>query len=418
MSISSKNYRTVAKGKFSKIIKSFIEPNNKFKNRSKAVVKRWKKINKRKEKRVNDNLIIALIILVHTIVSFCLLFNLEANDFLSKAIRVFFDTLGLSSHTFFSNFIIQGIIAYLVLFAVSKYSGRPKNLKDIIGLIFCISFIVSILLSSDKQQAIGSDYPSSFGAAAYRLITEKSALLLVFIVTFIAIIYGIYYLIRSLSVVTYTGPGPQIQSLGHTTFYLPVYPQIGWQSTGIPVKEGENLEIEISGYVSPGMGDENPNKLSRMKEFVEWIKKGSNPDTWSEEFLPGNWPYTGPKGYPKEWYGKEKPTVLKTHLLYGSKDYYFQEDKFLTVKGLPHNTVVGFIEGSSDGKPLEATYREAAYDWREDREKLYNLSSANYPVTIKIRKTGTFWVVINDVDMARWDNGGLFFMKLTKKRWF
>jgi hypothetical protein len=157
-----------------------------------------------------------------------------------------------------------------------------------------------------------------------------------------------------------------------------------------------------------------------MKELFEWIKKGSTPDTWSEKFLPSIWPYTGPEGYLKEWYGSEdqKKTILKNHPLYGSKDYYYQEDKFLTVKGLPHNVVLGFVQGSGEEKPLEATYREAAYDWREDREKLYKLSSENYPITIQIRKTGTFWVVINDVDIARWDNGGLFFMKLTKKRWF
>ena len=178
MSISSKNYRPIDKGKSISIIKSFLERNNKFKNRSKAVINRWKRINKRKEKRVDDHLSITLIISVHTIVSFCLLFNLERDNFLSNAIKVFFDTIGLSSYTFFSNFIIQGIVAYLVLYAVSSYFERPKKLKEITGLIFCISFIVSILLSSDKQQTIGSDYPSGFWAMTYKVITEKSALLL------------------------------------------------------------------------------------------------------------------------------------------------------------------------------------------------------------------------------------------------
>lgn len=141
---------------------------------------------------------------------------------------------------------------------------------------------------------------------------------------------------------------------------------------------------------------------------------------------PAIWPYTGPEGYPKKWYeGKDKLRVLKEHKLYGNDNFY-KKDTLLTVKGQPHNTVIRFIRSFGDGGPKHAdtedgkpTY-EPAYDWAkdEDKKELLLLSAIQYPLAQQeIPRSGKLWVVINDVDIARWDNAGMFFLKLTCRAW-
>lgn len=99
-----------------------------------------------------------------------------------------------------------------------------------------------------------------------------------------------------------------------------------------------------------------------------------------------------------------------------SEDYYYEQDACLTVKGQTHNKLFGFIQVEGEEKPLSPLHGKA-YDWAEakDREQLISLSSENYPIAIEAKRTGKLWVVINDDDAARWDNAGLFFLKVTRK---
>jgi hypothetical protein len=83
-----------------------------------------------------------------------------------------------------------------------------------------------------------------------------------------------------------------------------------------------------------------------MEAFVEWQCKYVKGESQLEELrkieLPATWPYTGPEGYRAKWYkdkGEGQLRVLKEHKLYG-KDTFYKEDTLLTVKGLPHNTVI------------------------------------------------------------------------------
>lgn len=133
------------------------------------------------------------------------------------------------------------------------------------------------------------------------------------------------------------------------------------------------------------------------------------------------WPYTGLEGYRPHWYedGSRLP-VLAQHKTY-CRQRFFEDDVGLTVRGLPHNSVIATIAHAS-ALPKQAINNQRAYHWPGDREAkgLIDLSRthAAYPVKLSPDRGGVLWVVINDDDEARWDNIGLFFMTivLTKRR--
>ena len=154
-----------------------------------------------------------------------------------------------------------------------------------------------------------------------------------------------------------------------------------------------------------------------MAELVR-LQKNGNPDNVELEDAP-IWPYAEPFGYEEEWYGPGKPKFLTEHPLY-KDNHFFKKDSCLTIMGLPHCKVVGTIILSGEDPPRSASLNQRAYDWssKEDREELLNFSAKQYPISITAKKAGELWVVINDVDLARWDNTGLFFLKVTKQAWF
>ena len=94
------------------------------------------------------------------------------------------------------------------------------------------------------------------------------------------------------------------------------------------------------------------------------------------------------------------------------KDY--KVDPGLTVQGLPHNRVVGIIWPHDE--PPKSSYN---YEDEKEKEKLIDFKVDPPPGQLKWKKittnqTGVLWVVINDAEVFRWDNGGLYFMKLVK----
>ncbi len=246
----------------------------------------------------------------------------------------------------------------------------------------------------------------------YVLLTQHQAVLVLSLLAFIATIAGVYYICRSLFMVEYIGAGVQIKLPGQTVYYVPIYPQVSWQPTGIVLKQGESVSIEISGYVSPGALQELSELNGHMDAFVRYQQTGSWPDKWEGRFQAPTWPYTPPIGYLEEWYGPEKKLgVLAKHSIYG-EDYFYKKDRLLTVKGLPHNKVIGILWSEGEAPPRQADLKNTAYDWdnKDDREQLLLLSSVQYPIQVEARRSGELWIVINDVDIARWDNGGMFFL--------
>jgi hypothetical protein len=297
----------------------------------------------------------------------------------------------------------------------------PSYIKSIAGII-ALSFAVATLLTADSITSKSvelKEIPKSFPAVFYILFTQRQALLILIIFSFVLFSIGIYHLFRSLFTVTYSGSGIQIKLPGQLMYYFPIYPQLPWQNTKIMVKEGEKLSIELSGYVSPGALQD----ITLMKDHLDlmhkWQKNGDGQKIWKKHIKEAVWPYTGPEGYKEEYYGTEKKLeILKKHPFY-KEDYYYKKDRCLTVQGLPHNKVLGYIQAGGDPPPLEARIGSPAYNYEnlEDKEKLINLSSESYPITIETKKTGVVWIVINDVDYARWDNAGMFFLKLIKHSW-
>lgn len=360
--------------------------------------------------------IIAIIIMVlHLGLSYFFLQHLQSRDHIPA--DSFFSLINVSGPAFFANNFKFGLIGYLimVLYGLIKHY-RFDHLKSAALCVFIsigISFLLAINDTSPQTAA-----PESFWAMMYILVTQKSIFLIVFLFIVIITILGIYYLLRKLFVVTYSSSAMQIQLPGHTVFYFPLYPQVSWQSTGIVLKKGDKVEIDISGVVSPGVLDESQDQALHMKKFIQWLESGSDPAAWKEEFLPAIWPYTGPAGYPERWYSSNhKIPILKNHPIY-KKDFYFKEDKFLTIKGATHNRVYGIIQAAGQESPRKATVHDEGYSIPENSDILYSLSQDQYPLVIEARESGTLWLVINDVDMARWDNGGLYFVKLIKKGWF
>jgi hypothetical protein len=154
--------------------------------------------------------------------------------------------------------------------------------------------------------------------------------------------------------------------------------------------------VEITGTVTPG--------------YLQNVRKVSSPS------IAEQWPFRGPEGYEEGFY-KELVAKGGTH---------YEDDVGLTVQGYPHNTVIGVIvpEGEdpcprnphrSLRTPCEATESRRGYARDQHQGILHVLSSPHYPKTLTAKQSGKLWVTINDADEWRWDNLGIFFMKLTKR---
>jgi hypothetical protein len=333
----------------------------------------------------------------------------------------FFDRLSVAGETFFVYLFVSGIFLYAAVVALRCFRVALPAGIQLVGAVFAVSIAISILQAADAGGPPPSSLPSemSLWGLLYVLLTQHQAVLMLSLLALLATIASVYYICRSLFMVEYVGAGVQIKLPGQTVYYVPIYPQVSWQPTGIVLKQGESVSIEISGYVSPGALQELSELKVHMDAFVRYQQTGSWPDDRRGQFHAPTWPYTPPMGYLEEWYGPEKKLdVLAQHPIYG-EDYFYKKDSLLTVKGLPHNKVVGILRSEGEEEPRRADLDSVAYDWgnTDDQEQLLLLSSVRYPIQVEARRSGELWVVINDVDIARWDNGGMFFLRLTRNAW-
>lgn len=330
-----------------------------------------------------------------------------------------FSPLSLSGGVLFSSLFVSGLILFALVAAARRLSGHGPLRLRIVGGIIALSIAVSVLLAADaaqRAQAAGAEPVDSLWGLLYTLLTQRQSLLILTLLMLVVAIIVSYYVVRSLFSVQYEGTGVQFRLPGQTVFYVPIYPQCSWQDTHIELREGQTVTVEISGYVSPGaLGDLAA--LQKQKDAVmDWQGRGSKLEEYGEIIQDVTWPYTDAAGYQEEWY-KEGTMIeiLKSNPIYRQPEYY-KKDTFLTIMGLPHNRVVGKIVDEGEEPPRKATEVGPGYDWSkpEDRDVLLDLSSKNYPIRLNVKCSGNLWVVINDVESIRWDNGGLFFLKLTR----
>jgi hypothetical protein len=334
---------------------------------------------------------------------------------LTKAYKTgFFDTVNIQKEAFFSQLIVTGVFLYALALAVSLLWFKICDLWKTALAISCLSVVAATLIGHDAYNGSG-ELPKNFWTMFYLLLTDRQPLLLLGLLTLGGSIALIYFIIRAFFGVSYDGAGIQIKMPGQVSYFLPVYPQMCWQDTKIDIQTGEKFQVEISGLVCPG----GLLSLDKMAEYTQKVLRANEKNKLAAIPEPPKWPYTTARGYRKRWYrGNTKLEVLKQHEYYCEDDYYLK-DPGLTVKGLTHNTVVAIIMENNE-KPLQASRGQPAYDWFkvEHQEKLVNLSSSQYPISFEAKQTGRLWVAINDVDYARWDNTGLFFLRLTRNSWF
>lgn len=332
----------------------------------------------------------------------------------------FFNDLPMNAEGFFQQAFIIGIFVYLLFWGFYLMGFKPNLLKASI-VIITISCSMALLITIDKSiptSDIKNSDPDSFYGFLYSFMTQHHALLLLIILMIFFIGVAIYYLIRNVFVIQFSSSGIHLQLPGQTLYYLPVFPQLSWQDTGINIEKGKKYRFELSGYVSPGVCLNSVLLDAKIAENKCIKEKGNYPCADYDKKI--NWPYTGPEGYPTKYYSEEMPPVMQQDVLYQQKNFYMN-DQELTVRGMTHNKVIGFIKGEDDpdDEPHAANMYNniPGYDWNNtlDKEKLICLSKVKYPYILDAKKSGKLYVVINDVDRARWDNAGMFFLKVTKK---
>jgi hypothetical protein len=98
-----------------------------------------------------------------------------------------------------------------------------------------------------------------------------------------------------------------------------------------------------------------------------------------------------------------------------TKEKHYNHDTGLTVQGIPHNRVVGVIaqRGKKPNNPRTET-PFYSYQEKEDKDQLidFEVDPGQPKMETRAKKGGVLWVVINDAEVIRWDNAGLYFMKL------
>jgi hypothetical protein len=319
---------------------------------------------------------------------------------------------------FFKCWTVLTLVGLLLYVALSVLSLQKFAWFEV-GAIACVTAALAVLLaaeegSNDSRVDVAN---MTLAGCIYLLLAKRKIALGITMFAIAGSVAGAYYIINALVSVEYQGSaGTLVVKLpGQTVYYRPLHP-FGWENTRIKLKDKQVFEVEITGRVSPGLIQE----ATKIKDYVEkqlaWRRAGAIPGQQPQ--LPDKvlWDFTGPEGYPESFYAQAKDIPP-----YGT-------DNLLTVRGRRHNEVIGVIvadgeqachKKASKGQPCEANdvILEPGYDAKSDVDRLYFLSSETYPLKVEARKSGILWLTVNDADGLRFDNAGLFFVKVTISRW-
>lgn len=336
---------------------------------------------------------------------------------------------------------ILGSLIYTSIIMFGKGSFAVE--KSFILGIASLSAVLALLFAIDKQKSIPQSlYKEGTGKLlSYFLITRTSSALGLVILLSIIIIVVSRQFGENIELEFANERGLVIATRKNLTHYFPINPFDSWQNTGINVKKGDTLEYIITGAVSPGYS-QNIKEINRWvdksiqcekaykkaipacggvehcnndaecanatltqveenrcncKDQAEDDKRKCNDKNGDAPLIP--WPHTDPGGYDDHFY----TTYSKQK---GLEEYYhlehYKKDPRLTVVGKPHNSVIGIVSTEE--------LKKEKFNWDEHREVLYDLSSPSGG-EVEIKSKGKLWVVINDSDGFRLDNGGLYFLK-------
>jgi hypothetical protein len=158
-------------------------------------------------------------------------------------------------------------------------------------------------------------------------------------------------------------------------------------------------------YTNEPLTSRRWNRLLCETAFPETLLKTGVP---TPPRLP-NWPFSGPDGYTSSHYAAVPYPA-------------FVSDPSFTVQGLPHNSVVGLILREGDGNRPEKpdslsglpgySFEAGKFVDVHGNEVVSMKRFFNETEVLTAPSSGVLWVCINDSDEYRWDNAGIFFMKL------
>lgn len=329
---------------------------------------------------------------------------------------------------------LAGFSLYLACYAAFSgfdsiaSAGIIAVLCSALGISSLFALGISSLLALDAQQARDDEKVENMTLTglAYILLVKRKPLLALLVLSLLGVGLTAYYVFKSIGVTFEAEESTlTIKLPGQTVHYFPIHSQWGWQNTGITLKPDQPFKYSLTGYVSPGSLQDIDLRNLQLREFKRSGKEYASPEL--------KWPFTDPEGYLDLWYQKatedEKRECDKE---YGDKKAdrdncytgvtkHYDEDTGLTVQGVAHNRVVAIIL-PRDLKPGNAGHGRPGYDYRlqENKDRLMLFESSGPTTALKQTKAkakeeGLLWVVINDADAYRWDNVGLFFLKLVTR---
>jgi hypothetical protein len=282
-----------------------------------------------------------------------------------------------------------------------------------VAAIVLVAGGIAVLLSMDEQADDDKQNLAemTFAGFIYLMLARRRAAITLGMFVIATSVAGAYYLVLSLFKFEHQGTaGTLVVKLpGETVYYHPLHPY-GWENTHIRLKKDQRYEVEITGQVSPGLLQE----ADKINGYIRaWQNARGTPPENRPQIPDGpTWKFTGPEGYPDSFYAKPYSP-------------HYTQDDLLTVRGMRHNAVIGIVV--ADGEPpchknpvlptpCEVSKESSAqYDATADGGRLYLLSSPRYPIPLDARHTGVLWLNINDAGGLRFDNIGLFFVKISTR---
>lgn len=325
-----------------------------------------------------------------------------------------------------------GISAYsaLCLFDIVRLGEKweMELLKAVAGL-FLLSAALSLLLISDKLERPSVRVEElKIPGLIYHILSERKSLFFFLIIGTVGVVYISYYTLASAFKVEYLGESGMVIKLPGRTVYYTVVDPYGWQKTDVWLHKNQRFEVEISGRVSPGYLENVVEKDEHLRLTLKESKKVITEEEFNRLKIlrekldqPIKWPFRGPGGYKDDFYPRNEEEKKEKGFP------HYKKDDGLTVKGLPHNSVIGIIVGRNEAacyrnqtsvEPCTAKNGRAGYDWANEKMKelllpLTPLGDEKIPIKLHANNSGYLWVTINDADAFRWDNSGVFLMKIT-----
>jgi hypothetical protein len=151
---------------------------------------------------------------------------------------------------------LAGLSLYVAFHAAIESIGFSHT---VILAVVSFALTISILLALDGNQKQDDEKLENmtFASLGYVLLVKRKPLLAALVLTLIVTGLTVYFLSKSMDItIQIEGSSLTIKLPGQTIHYIPIHSQLGWQNTGIELKEGQKIQYSITGgcvsWVSPG----------------------------------------------------------------------------------------------------------------------------------------------------------------------